>query len=82
MLQNTHCIGDRANGMFLDLMEAVVEEINTTALRPRVEHAQIIAPPDFARLGKLGGALLHGIGCGLKANTTHLVIASVQPSHV
>ncbi|KAF8588694.1 hypothetical protein K439DRAFT_1645376 [Ramaria rubella] len=51
---NTHCIGDRANGMFLDLMEDVVKDINVTALRPRVEHGQIIAPADFSRFGKLG----------------------------
>jgi len=40
--------------MFLDLMENLTEKVNTTALRPRLEHAQIIAPADFARLGKLG----------------------------
>ncbi|KAF8518737.1 amidohydrolase 3 [Gautieria morchelliformis] len=51
---NTHCIGDRANGMFLDLMEDVVKHLNVTALRPRIEHAQIIAPADLSRFGTLG----------------------------
>ncbi|KAF8520380.1 amidohydrolase family-domain-containing protein [Hysterangium stoloniferum] len=49
---NTHCIGDRANGMFLDLMEETSKEIDVSALRPRVEHAQIMAPNDFARMGR------------------------------
>lgn len=41
--------------MFLDLMEDVIKEVNVTALRPRIEHAQILAPTDLARFGTLGG---------------------------
>ncbi|KIJ39852.1 hypothetical protein M422DRAFT_32455 [Sphaerobolus stellatus SS14] len=51
---NTHCIGDRANGMFIDLFENITNQVNLTALRPRVEHAQILAPGDFSRMGKVG----------------------------
>ena len=53
--QNTHCIGDRANGMFIDLMEKITKQVNLTALRPRVEHAQIIAPGDFSRMSNVEG---------------------------
>ena len=82
MLQNTHCIGDRANGMFLDLMEKAAQEMNITALRPRIEHAQIIDPTGFARLGKLGGMLRQVFDTGTTPNAVYKVIASVQPSHV
>ncbi|GJJ06290.1 hypothetical protein Clacol_000481 [Clathrus columnatus] len=51
---NTHCIGDRANGFFLDLMENLTQHMDVSSSRPRVEHAQIIAPGDFIRMGKLG----------------------------
>jgi hypothetical protein len=40
--------------MFLDLMDEVIKEIDVTALRPRIEHAQIVAPNDFARMGRVG----------------------------
>ena len=32
--------------------------INASALRPRLEHAQIMTKEDMARLGRLGGALI------------------------
>ncbi|KAK1229178.1 hypothetical protein PQX77_007750 [Marasmius sp. AFHP31] len=51
---NVHAIGDRANGIVIDAFEASLEGANVTALRPRLEHAQIITPEDMARLGKLG----------------------------
>ncbi|KZV80512.1 hypothetical protein EXIGLDRAFT_732736 [Exidia glandulosa HHB12029] len=50
---NTHCIGDRANGIFLDVIGGVPPE-DVRALRPRVEHAQIVALPDLKRFGELG----------------------------
>ncbi|TRM69760.1 amidohydrolase family-domain-containing protein [Schizophyllum amplum] len=49
-----HAIGDRANGIVLDAFEAALEGANVTALRPRLEHAQMMAPVDMTRLGKLG----------------------------
>jgi len=68
--------------MFLDLMEKTAQDINITALRPRIEHAQIIDPVGFTRLGKLGGVLRHVFDTGLTSYVTYTVIASVQPSHV
>jgi predicted amidohydrolase YtcJ len=42
----------------LDAFESALEGINVTALRPRLEHAQIITRADMARLAKLGGMYL------------------------
>ncbi|KZT68292.1 amidohydrolase 3 [Daedalea quercina L-15889] len=49
-----HAIGDRANGIVLDAFEEALNEANVSALRPRLEHAQILAKADMARFGKLG----------------------------
>jgi hypothetical protein len=54
--QNVHAIGDRANGIVIDAFEAALAGVNVTALRPRLEHAQMMTDADMARLGKLGGA--------------------------
>ncbi|KAI0700891.1 amidohydrolase family-domain-containing protein [Cytidiella melzeri] len=51
---NVHAIGDRANGLVLDAFEAALKDANVTALRPRLEHAQILAEKDMARFGALG----------------------------
>ncbi|KAI0666716.1 amidohydrolase family-domain-containing protein [Trametes maxima] len=51
---NVHAIGDRANGVVLDAFEAALAKANVTALRPRLEHAQILAQKDMARFGDLG----------------------------
>jgi len=51
---NVHAIGDRANSIILDAFEKALDGVNVTALRPRLEHAQIMTPEDMARLGKLG----------------------------
>ncbi|KAG6866609.1 hypothetical protein C0991_000719 [Blastosporella zonata] len=51
---NVHAIGDRANGIVLDAFEASLEGANVTALRPRLEHAQIMTVADMKRLGRLG----------------------------
>ncbi|KZT04626.1 uncharacterized protein LAESUDRAFT_727798 [Laetiporus sulphureus 93-53] len=51
---NVHAIGDRANGMVLDAFEEALKHANVTALRPRLEHAQILAEADMARFGDLG----------------------------
>jgi predicted amidohydrolase YtcJ len=52
-----HAIGDRANGIVLDAFEAALKGSNTnvSALRPRLEHAQIMTKADMERLGMLGG---------------------------
>jgi predicted amidohydrolase YtcJ len=54
-LQNIHAIGDRANAIVLDTFENALKDTNVTALRPRLEHAQIMTKRDMGRLGKLGG---------------------------
>jgi len=51
----THAIGDRANRMVLDAYEAVAaEHPELEDLRPRIEHAQVVAPEDWARFDELG----------------------------
>lgn len=54
-LKNVHAIGDRANAVVLDAFEAALKGANVTALRPRLEHAQILTQTDMARIAKLGG---------------------------
>jgi predicted amidohydrolase YtcJ len=39
----------------LDAFEAALNGVNVTALRPRLEHAQIMTEADMIRVGKLGG---------------------------
>jgi len=51
---NVHAVGDRANTLVIDAFESALDGINVTALRPRLEHAQIITHSDMARLAKLG----------------------------
>ncbi|KJA23395.1 hypothetical protein HYPSUDRAFT_39875 [Hypholoma sublateritium FD-334 SS-4] len=51
---NVHAIGDRANGIVLDAFEHALQGVNVSALRPRLEHAQIMTKEDMNRLGKLG----------------------------
>lgn len=51
---NTHAIGDRANRFVLDTYEAVMRERGKPLRRPRVEHAQIVAPDDRSRFASLG----------------------------
>jgi predicted amidohydrolase YtcJ len=46
----THAIGDRGNAIVLDLYR----ELGANGLRWRIEHAQIVRPPDIARLARLG----------------------------
>ena len=48
-----HAIGDRANRVALDTFAAVVAANGPRDRRDRVEHAQIVAPEDFARFGRL-----------------------------
>ena len=48
-----HAIGDRANHVALDTFAAVVAANGPRDRRDRVEHAQVVAPEDFARFGQL-----------------------------
>jgi predicted amidohydrolase YtcJ len=49
-----HAIGDRANGLLLDIYEAVARENGPRDRRFRIEHAQHLRPEDIARFGRLG----------------------------
>jgi predicted amidohydrolase YtcJ len=49
----THAIGDRANQIILDVYDKVYGDEAKKA-RPRVEHAQVLAPDDIARFAKHG----------------------------
>jgi len=51
---NTHAIGDRANRMVLDAYAAAAEEADAPLRRPRIEHAQVVAPTDRPRFAGLG----------------------------
>lgn len=79
--QNVHAIGDRANGIVLDAFEVALAHANVTALRPRLEHAQILADADMARFGDLGGASRCVLTDDPVNNITTPVIASIQPTH-
>ena len=50
-----HAIGDRANRLVLDMYEKLEIALpGTRELRPRIEHAQVIAPKDWPRFPALG----------------------------
>jgi predicted amidohydrolase YtcJ len=49
-----HAIGDRANRLVLDRFERALAAVPTPDARLRIEHAQILAPSDIPRFGKLG----------------------------
>jgi predicted amidohydrolase YtcJ len=51
-----HAIGDRANRDALDAFEATRDEWAASGLRPRIEHAQCLAPEDLPRFAQLGVA--------------------------
>ncbi len=48
-----HAIGDRANRSVLDAFAALTPE-QRSALRPRIEHAQVVDPKDIPRFAELG----------------------------
>ncbi|MFY2762964.1 amidohydrolase [Arenimonas sp. MALMAid1274] len=50
----SHAIGDRGNRIVLDTYAAQQAGRDPAALRWRVEHAQVVAPADFARFATLG----------------------------
>jgi predicted amidohydrolase YtcJ len=49
-----HAIGDRANGLLLDIYERVSRENGERDRRFRIEHAQHLAPADIPRFARLG----------------------------
>jgi len=49
-----HAIGDRANGLLLDIYERVIRENGPRDRRFRIEHAQHLARPDIPRFSTLG----------------------------
>jgi predicted amidohydrolase YtcJ len=51
-----HAIGDRANREALDAFEHTRDLWQPLGLRPRIEHAQCVAPEDLPRFGRLGVA--------------------------
>jgi predicted amidohydrolase YtcJ len=51
-----HAIGDRANRDALDAFEATRDVWQPLGLRPRIEHAQLLAPEDVGRFAALGVA--------------------------
>jgi len=50
----THAIGDKGNGLVLDAYEQALKENPVPDHRFRIEHAQVVAPPDFKRFAGLG----------------------------
>jgi predicted amidohydrolase YtcJ len=62
---NVHAIGDKANRVVIDAMEAAIgdDPAKGRESRLRIEHAQIMTPADLERAAKLG------------------IIASYQPTH-
>ena len=51
-----HAIGDLANRRALDAFEETRDEWRPRGLRPRIEHAQLLAPEDVGRFARLGVA--------------------------
>src|SRR5690606_31899970 len=51
---NVHAIGDAGNRLVLDTLEAVLTKEQLRALRPRIEHAQVLSLTDLPRLARLG----------------------------
>jgi len=47
---NTHCIGDSANRLMLDIYGEILKETNDK--RWRIEHAQVIHPTDFEKFAR------------------------------
>jgi predicted amidohydrolase YtcJ len=49
-----HAIGDRANGVALDLWERIAVDNGRRDRRARIEHAQHLRPSDFERFARTG----------------------------
>lgn len=50
---NVHAIGDAGNRLVLDTFETLLTKDQRHALRPRIEHAQVIALDDIRRFARL-----------------------------
>ena len=50
----THAIGDRANRLVLDIYERTTARYGGRRVRPRIEHAQVLARRDIRRFARLG----------------------------
>jgi predicted amidohydrolase YtcJ len=50
---NVHAIGDAGNRLVLDTLETLLTKEQRHALRPRIEHAQVIALEDIKRFARL-----------------------------
>ncbi len=50
---NVHAIGDAGNRLVLDTLETMLTKEQRHALRPRIEHAQVIALDDIRRFARL-----------------------------
>lgn len=48
-----HAIGDKANRIALDVFDSVARVNPSRDRRDRIEHAQVVAPEDIARFGRL-----------------------------
>jgi len=57
--------------MILNIYEEILEQRggNVSQWRPRIEHAQIFAPEDLTRIGKLGGRHMQVDPSNLMSNT-------------
>ncbi len=51
---NIHAIGDRGNRIALDAIEAAFAKYPRPDHRSRIEHAQVVSPPDIPRFAQLG----------------------------
>ncbi len=49
-----HAIGDRGNRVALDALETALRAVPRSDARPRIEHAQVLAPEDLPRFASLG----------------------------
>lgn len=49
-----HAIGDKANGMILDMIERAMKEARLSGVRARIEHAQHLRARDIPRFRELG----------------------------
>lgn len=51
---NVHAIGDAGNHLVLDTFESMLTREQRLALRPRIEHAQVVSSEDIPRFAQLG----------------------------
>ncbi|GAB4369009.1 MAG: amidohydrolase [Acidobacteriota bacterium] len=82
-----HAIGDAANRLVLEIYASGLRELlaagrtSSLALRPRIEHAQVIAPPDIPRFRSIVDDALAAAGAAEALRRHVAIVASMQPSH-